>query len=245
MQYDLCFKTPSEAALIAALAPFGMTGEDESGNAVLLTASHDHALAYVGRVVATPAVIDIEGNVLTDATYLDGEYAVLRADEALVKQIMAATLADVEVLSDAPAGCPTFGDWRLLPAGPTLEGAQSAALTTIRAACDAALTPIAAQYPDREVQSWPQQIAEATALTSDAAATAPLLRQMAAMRPSLGDTQDERVAELARRILANAAAWSALAGPIIGHRQALEDQVMAAATPQAVTAIVIDFGGIA
>jgi len=110
---------------------------------------------------------------------------------------------------------------------PTLAESIAAKLATIRAACDAALNPLAASYPEREVQSWPQQVTEATALESDAAAPAPLIRQMAAMRPSLGDTQDARVIELARRIRQNAADWSAVAGPIIGKRQALEDQVTA------------------
>ncbi|UJX43030.1 hypothetical protein K9F62_10275 [Desulfovibrio sp. JY] len=126
---------------------------------------------------------------------------------------------------------------------PTLTEAIAAKLAAIRAACDAALNPLAASYPEREVQSWPQQVTEATALESDAAASAPLIRQMAAMRPSLGDTQDARVAELARRIRQNAADWSAVAGPIIGKRQALEDQVSMATTPAKVEAIVVDFTG--
>jgi hypothetical protein len=245
--YDVCLKTVSEVALVAALAPFNLTATDMQGKTVLKTSGPGHALAYIGRVVASPAVIDMETMaVTTEATYHDGEYAVLRAEESFLKQIMAASLDGVEVLADPPSGLGGFGGgWRRPPPGPTLDQAQSAALAAIRAACDAALSPITAQYPDREVQSWPQQIAEATALASDPAAPAPLLRQMAAMRPSLGDALDERVAELARRILANAAAWSALAGPIIGRRQALDDQVMAAVTPEVVAAVVIDLGGAA
>ncbi len=121
-----------------------------------------------------------------------------------------------------------------------LDAARAGQLAAIRAACDAALDPLAASYPDREVQSWPQQIAEATALESDPTADAPLVRQMAAARSSLGDTQDERVAELARRIRQNAADWSAVAGPIIGRRQALEDAVAAAATVEEVMGINIE-----
>jgi len=128
-------------------------------------------------------------------------------------------------------------------AEPSLAESITSKLAAIRTACDAALNPLAASYPEREVQSWPQQVTEATALESDAAASAPLIRQMAAMRPSLGDTQDARVAELARRIRQNAADWSAVAGPIIGKRQALEDQVSMATTPAEVEAIIIGFTG--
>lgn len=118
---------------------------------------------------------------------------------------------------------------------------KTAKLAEIKSACDAALEPLAAAYPDREVQSWPQQIAEATAYTANTSASVPLLRTMADARPSLGDTEDARVAELARRILTNAAAWSAVAGPIIGKRQALEDAVGAATTLDAVLAVAVSF----
>ncbi|EHJ46329.1 hypothetical protein DFW101_0312 [Solidesulfovibrio carbinoliphilus subsp. oakridgensis] len=126
-----------------------------------------------------------------------------------------------------------------------LAQAKTVKLAEIRAACDTALAPLAAAYPEREVQSWPQQIAEANAYAADAAAAVTLLRTMAAERPSLGETDEARVAELARRILANAAAWSTIAGPIIGKRQALEDAVVAADTPEAVADITIDLGGAA
>lgn len=137
MQYDLCFKTISESALVAALAPFGLTDLDEAGNTVLLTASHNHALAYVSRVQATPAEIDPEtGNVLTEATYLPGEYAVLRGGKALIKQIIAATLDGVEVLTDAPAGCPTFGGWLALQAV-DIQAVKDAACGRLNAKRDA------------------------------------------------------------------------------------------------------------
>ncbi len=125
-----------------------------------------------------------------------------------------------------------------------VEGLRAAKRREISAACDVALAPLAAAYPDREVLSWPQQIAEATVLESDPNAPAPLIRQMAANRPSLGETAEARVAELAQRIRNNAADWSIVAGPIIGKRQALEDQVDAAQTPEEVAAIVVDFGGV-
>lgn len=241
MQYDLCLKCTDLSALIAALSPYGLTTPDESGATVLSTAAHDHALSYVGRVVSVPAEFDVEGNLISEATYYPGEYVALHAEEALLRQIVAASLDGVAVVDPVP-GISWGGEWRPLPAGPTLFDVQAAKLAEIRAACDAALNPLAASYPDREVQSWPQQVAEATALEGDANAAAPLIRQMAAMRSSLGDTQEVRVVELARRIRQNAADWSAVAGPIIGKRQALEDAVAAAGSTADVAAIVIDFG---
>lgn len=137
MQYDICLKTTSEAALIAALAPFGLTAQDEAGKTVIQTTSHDHALSYAGRVVSTPAVIDPEtGNIITEASYLPGEYAVLRAEESLVKQIMAANMDGVEVLADAPAGCPTFGGWTPLPAV-DIQAVKAAACARLNAKRDA------------------------------------------------------------------------------------------------------------
>lgn len=123
----------------------------------------------------------------------------------------------------------------------SLDALKTVRLADIKSAADAALEPLAAAYPDREVQSWPQQIAEATAYTANTSSAVPLLRTMAAARPSLGDTEEARVAELARRILANAAAWSAVAGPIIGKRQALEDAVGEAGDLAGVLGVVVDF----
>ncbi len=136
-----------------------------------------------------------------------------------------------------------------------LAAAKADKLDEIAAACDAALAPLETSYPAREVKSWPQQITEAALVAADAsladpppdpldgwADKIPLLRTMAAARPSLGETSQARILELARRILANAAAWSAVAGPIIGKRQALEDVVTDAdATLADVRAIEVEF----
>lgn len=148
--YDLCLKTTSEAALIAALAPFGLTDQDDAGRTVLVTAGPDHALAYVGRVVATPAVIDLEtGDITTEATYHDDEYAILRASEPLIAQITATLLAGVEVLAEPPAGCPTFGGWQAAPVGPTLDDLKVAACTRITAECARRRAAgVLVQFPD-------------------------------------------------------------------------------------------------
>lgn len=109
MKYDICIKTTSQAALIAALAPLGLTAIDEDGTEHLKIGSADHAMAYVGRVVATPAVIDPETMTVTaPATFLPGEYAIMRATPNLLARVAAV----VEVV-EPPAGCPTFGEWCL------------------------------------------------------------------------------------------------------------------------------------
>ncbi|WP_029458268.1 hypothetical protein [Solidesulfovibrio alcoholivorans] len=133
MQYDICLKCNSLAALIAALAPHGLTTEDETGATTLLTASHGHALCYAGRVVQTPAEIDAEGIVVTEAVYWPGEYAILRAEEAVLDQIAEASLTGVVVLDEPPTGCPTFGDWSPRPAGPSLAELKDAACSRIEA----------------------------------------------------------------------------------------------------------------
>ncbi len=137
MQYDICIKCTEKSVLIAALAPYGLTVTDESGQESMLTASLSHALSYAGRVIQTPAVIDIStGGVTAEATYLPGEYAVLRADEVLLREISEATLEGVEILTEPPAGCPTFGGWRVLPAV-DIQVARDAACARLNARRDA------------------------------------------------------------------------------------------------------------
>lgn len=161
---------------------------------------------------------------------------------------------------DAETGTWTNPDATAVPAPEADAAAQRAAartnkLAAINAAAGTALDALAAGYPDREVASWDQQVREAALVAADATRAdapaegaedaIPLLRAMATVRPSLSPdgTTADRIIELARRIRANAAAWSVAAGAIIGRRQALEDAVTEAETVEAVAAIVVDFGG--
>jgi hypothetical protein len=105
--------------------------------------------------------------------------------------------------------------------GAQLETAKAERLAIINAACDQELAAIIAIYPDAEINSWPQQIREATALAVDPAASAPLLSVMAACR---GLT----VVELATRVREKATAFSEQSGACIGKRQALKDRLAAA-----------------
>ncbi len=111
-----------------------------------------------------------------------------------------------------------------------LNAAKSAKLTEINAEFQKAVAALAADYPDSEVQSWPQQVKEATALAADAGADAPLLTAIATARGL-------PVAELASRVLDKMNAYAAASGVLIGRRQAAEDAIGAAASLEDLSAI--------
>ncbi|CAM3835297.1 hypothetical protein [Castellaniella denitrificans] len=111
-----------------------------------------------------------------------------------------------------------------------LNAAKAAKLTEINAECQKAVAALAAYYPDSEVQSWPQQVKEATALAADAGADAPLLTAIATARGL-------PVAELASRVLDKMNAYAAASGVLIGRRQAAEDAIGATASLEDLSAI--------
>lgn len=120
----------------------------------------------------------------------------------------------------------------LLPADPAaqLDRARTERLTGINADADALVGELAATYPEREIQSWPQQVKEAEALAISPTADAPLLSALAAARGV------DR-ADLAARVLAKASAYAAASGAIIGARQRLEDLLSAAETLDELSAV--------
>ena len=111
-----------------------------------------------------------------------------------------------------------------------LNAAKAAKLTEINAECQKAAAALAKDYPDSEVQSWPQQVKEATALSADPQADAPLLTAIATARGL-------PVAELASRVLGKMNAYAGASGALIGRRQAAEDLIDVAATPEDVAGI--------
>jgi hypothetical protein len=119
-----------------------------------------------------------------------------------------------------------------LPAdeGAQLEAAKAERLSAINTECDKVLAAIKATYPQGEVESWAQQVKEAEALAVDTQAAAPLLSAIATYRGL-------SVTELAARVSAKAAAYAAVSGSIIGKRQALEDALTTATTPEEVFAV--------
>lgn len=111
-----------------------------------------------------------------------------------------------------------------------LNAAKAAKLTEINAECQKAVAALAKDYPDSEVQSWSQQVKEATALSADPQADAPLLTAIATARGL-------PVAELASRVLDKMNAYASASGVLIGQRQAAEDLITAAEDLEALSAI--------
>jgi len=127
-----------------------------------------------------------------------------------------------------------LGEATLEPSGlAMIEVARAAKRVEINAACDTAVAALAAAYPEREIQSWPQQVKEAEALMGDADAPAPLLAAIA-------NTRGLPVSELAGRVLSKMSAYAHASGAFIGLRQALEDAVEAAETVEAIAAVTFE-----
>lgn len=141
--------------------------------------------------------------------------------QGLPPELPACDITDVELLDTLP-----------LPADPAaqLDRARTERLTGINADADALVGELAATYPEREIQSWPQQVKEAEALALSPTADAPLLSALAAARGV------DR-ADLAARVLAKASAYAAASGAIIGARQRLEDLLSAAETLDELSAV--------
>ena len=130
------------------------------------------------------------------------------------------------------AACELLGELEL-DAGDDarLEAVKAAKRLEINEACNAAVASLAASYPEREIQSWPQQVKEAEALAADPQASAPLLTAIA-------DARGLPVVELASRVLGKMNAYAAASGSLIGRRQAAEDLIDLAATAEDVASIV-------
>lgn len=112
-----------------------------------------------------------------------------------------------------------------------LEAAKEVKRLEINEACNTAVTQLAVSYPEREIQSWPQQVKEAEALVANPQAAAPLLTAIA-------DARGLHVEDLASRVLAKMAAYAAASGTLIGRRQVAEDRIDLAASSEDVAAIV-------
>lgn len=112
----------------------------------------------------------------------------------------------------------------------SLDAAKAAKIAEVNAACEQALAEIRAQYPQAEIDSWPQQEREAQAWQADNTAETPLLDAISVAR---GVAKPDVVA----KVLINAAAFKIQAGAAFGRRQALRDQIDAATTVREVVLI--------
>lgn len=148
------------------------------------------------------------------------------------EEIPACNLADCTVIGelDYPADD-----------GAALEAVRAQRLVALREALDAAAAELTAGVSQTEQQTWPTQLAEALELKRyspdtevDYAAAAPLLTLMAGQRGL-----DETVPELAARVLAAAARYTAAVGVLVGWGQRAERELLAAADAEALMSVSI------
>lgn len=121
------------------------------------------------------------------------------------------------------------------PRWTSLQDGAADLLTQINTLCDQKMDVIKSGYPESEVSTWDQQVREALDLQADPLATVPLLGNLATARGLARE-------ELANRVLAKATLFSAVAGQLIGRRQALEDVINTTTTLDELTAIDITAG---
>lgn len=136
---------------------------------------------------------------------------------------------EAEIINGVCVVTPVYGPIPVPPA-PAMADVAAAKQAEITASADAFLAPFGVEYGVYERATWDQQYAEAQAFTADRAASVPLLQAMAQAR---GIT----VEDLAGRILRNHAQWTAIAGTVIGQRQAYQDSLDVAVAANDVAAV--------
>lgn len=117
------------------------------------------------------------------------------------------------------------------PAAPALDEARAASMKAVNDRCALELAVIMSGYPDGEVQSWAKQEAEARAYLVHQAAPTLLLGALSAAR-------GVPLAVLAEKVIEKADLFAAASGRAIGTRQACEDAINAAKTPEEALAVV-------
>lgn len=138
--------------------------------------------------------------------------------------------------------------WTLTPPPKPFDFTEAFAQknSEIIAAYKQAMLPIRANYTDEDIASFPTQEAEALSWDADNNTATPLLDYMLANRPTVDKPT------LVTRILQNALTYKQIAGPAIGKKQYLEDQLYALkaqhedpeqpdVTQADIDAIVVDF----
>ena len=124
--------------------------------------------------------------------------------------------------------------WEVVDGFPLLELAKQSKMAEINAGFDAMTAAITATYPEKEVLTFDQQVAEAQAYQADSKAVCPMLQALSAARGLALD-------ELCRRVLAKHQAFSFATGTLMGQRQAMEDMLDACTNVDDVASIVVDF----
>lgn len=121
---------------------------------------------------------------------------------------------------------------------PTLEQIKAAKLAEINEAAESEIAVLSGKhtYPPTEVDTWPTQQAEAAAwfAADEADRVASLVPWCATAAAARGLD----LGEFMTRVQAKVEAFTQISALIFGHRQGLEDQVMAAVDEAAVAAVV-------
>jgi hypothetical protein len=141
------------------------------------------------------------------------------------------TTAEQDAKNNPPLGFVWKMPERILVDMRALADAKKNKLLELLKACDNAINPIKAGYPEGEQQTWDKQENEARAFIANASAPTPLLSALSSAR---GIT----VSNLAGRIVAKSDAFASACGNYIGKRQKHEDDVTSATTIAQVDAIV-------
>jgi hypothetical protein len=204
---DVCLHAPTRETLMADLTSVGLAADGE-----VVAAGPDHHL-WLGRVVATPGVVDADGVQVEPETYLPGFYAAVRCGRTTARALVATPWTSGMTTVDRPEGVPVLSG-----EAESLAAVSRAATARGAVALETFLAPYAREYGALERDSWATQLAEARAYVADAAANTPWLTAAAASRG-----MDKGA--FAARILANAAAWAAFQGAVTGRRLVWQDVV--------------------
>jgi hypothetical protein len=77
---DKYLKFDSETAMLEAMRSAGLLAVDEVGNEFVPFYHNGTTIDVVGLIVDTPAVMNEDGNITTEATFVEGWHVNLRGD---------------------------------------------------------------------------------------------------------------------------------------------------------------------
>jgi hypothetical protein len=244
--YDVVLQCTSQDAFLQLMTALNLALPD--GNLASSSDQHE-ATIWMGRVVQRQVEIDADGGVVAEATYFDGEFAMLRASESLLDSIATSGDPAVVLLDEPPTGFPVWQPWQQRPAGPSLAerlaAAQESKILEAAAACNAALDPYASRFGILERETWPAQLAEAEALLADPTLaiipenTTGWIDPIPTIRRITSITGEDIMA-FAEAVRKNNEAWLPIAATAAGLRQLAVAEIKALTDPAAVAAYVIN-----
>lgn len=121
--------------------------------------------------------------------------------------------------------------WSDTPPPLTLADASTAKLAEVMSGYSAAFAPVESVYPATEREGWAIQEAEARALLADPNADTPVLAALVQFR-----ARGESVADLATKVLDNAATWRMVYAYLTGQQQRMYGEVSTLAVQEGITA---------